>query len=167
VRACVPLPWPRLLLPPPLPRQAELAAKKAEAKRLADLELEEIAKSKAKEAKAGSQKAGRGEGPGSRAAKALPAICVRNVSRCPRGGCQARPCRPCLDLRRPLARGPQVTHFQLQQQRDFEERAKADEISEREMASRRELTADAYARQARHPPGPAPRMMHAPASPPV
>ena len=39
-----------------LPRQAELAAKKAEAKRLADAEMEDLAKSRAKEAKAGSQK---------------------------------------------------------------------------------------------------------------
>ncbi|KXZ41338.1 hypothetical protein GPECTOR_536g541 [Gonium pectorale] len=77
-------------------KRAETAAKKAEAKRLADAELEELTKAKAKAEKAGSQK---------------------------------------------------VTHYQLQQQREFEDRAKADEAAEREMAARRELSAEQYARQ--------------------
>ncbi|KAG2499422.1 hypothetical protein HYH03_002369 [Edaphochlamys debaryana] len=77
-------------------KRAETAAKKAEAKRLADLELEELGKAKAKAEKAGMQK---------------------------------------------------VTHYQLQQQREFEDRVRADEQAEREMASRRELSAEQYARQ--------------------
>ncbi|KAG2448049.1 hypothetical protein HYH02_007076 [Chlamydomonas schloesseri] len=77
-------------------KKAEVAAKKAEAKRLADAELEELGKGKAKAEKAGSQK---------------------------------------------------VTHYQLQQQREFEDQLKQQELAEREMAARRELSADAYARQ--------------------
>ncbi|PNW73363.1 hypothetical protein CHLRE_14g629500v5 [Chlamydomonas reinhardtii] len=77
-------------------KKAELAAKKAEAKRLADAELEELAKTKARAEKAGSSK---------------------------------------------------VTHYQLQQQREFEDQLKAAEAAERDMASRRELSADQYARQ--------------------
>ncbi len=42
---------------------------------------------------------------------------------------------------------PQVTHFQLQQQREFEERAAAEAAAERDMMARRELSAEQYARQ--------------------
>lgn len=77
-------------------KRAETAAKKAEAKRLADAELEELGKAKARAEKAGSQK---------------------------------------------------VTHFQLQKQREFEERAAAEAAAERDMMARRELSAEQYARQ--------------------
>ncbi|PNH11365.1 Coiled-coil domain-containing protein 124 [Tetrabaena socialis] len=77
-------------------KRAETAAKKAEAKRLADAELEELGKAKAKAEKAGSQK---------------------------------------------------VTHFQLQQQKEFEDRTRLEEQTERDLASRRELSAEQYARQ--------------------
>ncbi|GFR44437.1 hypothetical protein Agub_g5676 [Astrephomene gubernaculifera] len=78
-------------------KRVEAAAKKAEAKRLADAELDEISRAnKAKAERAGSQK---------------------------------------------------VTHFQLQQQREFEERVKAEAQAERDMASRREMSAEQYARQ--------------------
>ena len=40
-----------------------------------------------------------------------------------------------------------MTHYQLQQQREFEDQLKAAEAAERDMASRRELSADQYARQ--------------------
>lgn len=42
---------------------------------------------------------------------------------------------------------PQVTHFQLQKQREFEERAAAEAAAERDMMARRELSAEQYARQ--------------------
>ncbi|GLI67509.1 hypothetical protein VaNZ11_011713 [Volvox africanus] len=77
-------------------KRAEVAAKKAEAKRLADAELEDLTKAKAKAEKAGSQK---------------------------------------------------VTHFQLHQQREFEDRLKAEMQAERELAARREMSAEQYARQ--------------------
>ncbi|GLC41681.1 hypothetical protein PLESTB_000689300 [Pleodorina starrii] len=77
-------------------KRAETAAKKAEAKRLADAELDELSKAKAKAEKAGSQK---------------------------------------------------VTHFQLQLQREFEDKVKAEVQAERDLAARREMSAEQYARQ--------------------
>ncbi|EFJ52978.1 hypothetical protein VOLCADRAFT_120131 [Volvox carteri f. nagariensis] len=77
-------------------KRAEQVAKKAEAKRLADAELEELSKAKAKAEKAGSQK---------------------------------------------------VTHFQLHQQREFEDRLKEEMQAERDLAARREMSAEQYARQ--------------------
>lgn len=40
-----------------------------------------------------------------------------------------------------------VTQYQLQQQREFEQRLREDELRDKELASRREVSADSYARQ--------------------